>query len=163
MSPKEAKAPISAPRPTVEISRDFDFPRETVFHMFTDAKKCAQFWGPRGAVKHLFELDPRPGGLLRIHDGDAERVIGKTTGTITEIVPPELLAFRSATAVSDGAAPWEVLQTLRFQALGARRTRLTIQVQILATGSWEGDEASLGEGYKGGWGETLDMLRNHLH
>ena len=32
--------------------------------MFTDAKKAAKFWGPEGAVKLVFELDPRPGGAI---------------------------------------------------------------------------------------------------
>jgi uncharacterized protein YndB with AHSA1/START domain len=146
----------------VKISREFDFPREAVFNMFTDAKKAAKFWGPKGAVKVVFELDPKPGGVIRIHDRDSEGNTGKTSGTITEIVAPSLLAFLSATTFGEGTPPWEVLQTVTFEALGPKRTRVTVLVKILATGSFPGGVESLKEGYQGGWGETFDMLQTEL-
>jgi uncharacterized protein YndB with AHSA1/START domain len=148
-------------RSAVKISRDFDFPRESVFNMFTDAKKAAKFWGPAGAVKLVFEFDPRPGGAIRIHD-QYEGKTAKTSGTIVEIVAPELLVFRSATTPEGGTAPWEALQTVTFEELGPTRTRVTVLVKILATGSFPGGVESLEEGFQGGWGETLDMLQREL-
>lgn len=147
----------------MKTSRVFDSPRETLFGMFTDAKKAATFWGPEGAVRHVFELDPRPGGALKIHDLDSEGTVHKTTGTVVSIVVPELFVFKSRTLPAEGGAPWEALQTLTFEALGPRRTRVTVEVKVLAVGSFPGGPDSLEEGFQGGWGETLEMLDRELH
>jgi uncharacterized protein YndB with AHSA1/START domain len=148
-------------RSAVKISRDFDFPRESVFNMFTDSKKAAKFWGPEGAVNLLFEIDPRPGGAIRIHDRHGG-VIYRTSGTVTEIIVPELLAFRSATVPGEGTAPWEALQTVTFEELDPQRTRVTALVKVLATGSYSGDVESLEAGFQGGWGESLERLQREL-
>jgi uncharacterized protein YndB with AHSA1/START domain len=161
MNQQKSKESIDGERSAVRISRDFDFPRDTVFHMFTDAKKAAKFWGPEGAVKLVFELDPRPGGAITIHDHYKGKT-AKTSGTITEIVVPELLAFRSVTTPGEGTAPWEALQTVTFEELGPKRTRVTVLVKVLATGSFPGGVESLEEGFQGGWGETFDMLQSEL-
>jgi uncharacterized protein YndB with AHSA1/START domain len=161
MNQNRRKGSPDGERSAVTISREFDFPRETVFNMFIDPQKAVKFWGPDGAVKLVFELDPRPGGAIRIHD-HYEGKTARTSGTVTEIVAPELLAFRSATTPEEGTAPWEALQTLTFEALGPKRTRVTIRVKILAMGSWPGDVGSLEGGFRGGWGETLDMLQREL-
>ena len=145
----------------MKISRDYDFPRETVFKMFTDAQKAAKFFGPEGAEKLLFELDPRPGGAIRIVDR-YEGAVATTSGTILEIVDPERLVFRSATAPEGSTAPWEAIQSVTLEALGPKRTRVTVSVKVLETGSFPGGVESLEEGFKGGWGETLDMLQREL-
>lgn len=149
-------------RDAVKITRDYDFPRESVFKMLTDPEKAVRVWGPEGSVKHLFELEPRPGGRLTIHDGDADRIIARTTGTILEFDPPSLLVFRSVTMLAEGTAPWEALQTVRLEELAPRRTRLTILVKVLATGSFPGGVEPLENGFRGGWGQTLDMLQREL-
>jgi uncharacterized protein YndB with AHSA1/START domain len=147
----------------VKISRDFDFPRVSVFQMFTDAKKAAKFWGPEGAVNLVFELDPRPGGAIIIHDRNSEGITGKTSGTILEIVVPERLVFRSATVFGEITAPFEALQAVTFEELGPRRTRVNVLVKVLAASSFPGGVSALEEGYQGGWGESLDRLQRELH
>jgi len=158
---KANKLPTGEERDVVTISRDYDFPRESVFKMFTDPRKAARFFGPEGAEKLVFELDPRPGGAIRIHDR-YEGTVAKTSGAIVEIVAPELLVFRSATTPEAGTAPWEALQSVTFEALGPRSTRVIVRVKVLATGSFPGGVESLQEGFMGGWGETLEMLRREL-
>jgi uncharacterized protein YndB with AHSA1/START domain len=161
MNAKGRRESTDGGRAAVKISRDFDFPRESVFHMFTDSKKAARFWGPEGAVKLVFELDPRPGGAIRIHDQYEGRT-AITSGTITEIVAPELLAFRTVTAPEGDTAPWEALQTVIFEELSPKRTRVTVLVKVLVTGSFPGGAEALEEGFQGGWGQTLDMLQREL-
>jgi uncharacterized protein YndB with AHSA1/START domain len=148
-------------RSAVRIVREFDFPRETVFNMLTDPRKAAKVWGPEGSVKLLFEIDRRPGGAITIHD-QYEGKTAKTSGTITEFVAPELFVFRSATTPPEGTAPWEALQTVIFEELGPKKTRVTVRVKILAAGSFAGGVESLEEGYQGGWGESFDMLQRAL-
>ncbi len=162
MSREWRNASADGARAPVRISRDLDFPRAAVFEMFTDPKKAATWFGsPEGAVKLVFEWDPRPGGALRIHD-EFEGRVGRTTGTILELVAPERLVFRSVTTIGDGTVPFEALQTVTLEELGPRRTRLTVLVQVLALGSFPGGVGSLEEGYQGGWAQTLDMLQREL-
>ena len=162
MNQKGGKESMDGERTGVKICRDFDFPRKSVFNMFTDAKKAAKFWGPEGAVNLVFELEPRAGGVLRIHDRNSEGITFRTSGTIVEIVDPELLVFRSATTPGDGAAPWEALQRVTFDELGPKRTRVTAHVKILTAGAFTGGVESLEGGFQGGWGETFDRLQREL-
>jgi uncharacterized protein YndB with AHSA1/START domain len=163
MNQKPGRESADVERSGVTVSREFDFPRESVFGMFTDAKKAAKFWGPEGAINLVFELDPRPGGAILIQDRNREGDTGTTSGTIVEIVVPELLVFRSSTKFGEGTAPWEALQTVTFEEVGPRRTRVKVRVKILAPGSFPGGVASLEEGFQGGWGETFDRLQRELH
>ncbi len=149
-------------RNAVHISRDYDFPRKSVFEMFTNERKAAKFWGPEGAVKLVFEFDATPGGAIRIHDRGSEGNVAKTTGTVLEVVVPELLVFRSQTEFRDGTTPFEALQTIKFEELGRQRTRVTVLVKILKMGSFPGEIEDLEAGFQGGWGETLDMLQRDL-
>ncbi len=149
-------------RTPAKISREFDFPRESVFGMFIDPKKATKFWGPEGADTLLFEVDPRPGGALRIHDRHSDGSVFRTSGTILEIIVPELLVFRSATAPAEGAALFEAMQTLTFEELSAKRTRVTASVKVLSTGSFPGGVESLEEGFQGGWGQTFDRLAREM-
>lgn len=150
-------------RGVVRLSREFDFPRATVFDMFTDPKKAVRWFGsPKGAVKVRFEMDARTGGALRLSDRWADGPVNHTTGTFLEVVAPERIAMRTATLPDGASAPWEALQTVTFDELGPTRTRVTVVVKVLATGAFTEGVAALAEGYQGGWGETLDMLRDEL-
>lgn len=160
MTPTGTKEPTQAEREGVELSRDYDFPRESVFNMLTGARTASRFFSPEGAEKLLFEWDPRPGGAIRIHDR-FEGVVHQTTGTIVELVPPELLVFRSITS-GEGTVPFEALQTVRFEQLSPQRTRVSVWVRVLAVGSFPGGVGSLEVGFKGGWGQTLEMLQREL-
>ncbi len=149
-------------RDAVEIIRDYDFPRRAIFDMFTDSKKAAKFWGPEGAVKLVFEFNATPGGAIRIHDRHSDGDVAKTSGTVVEVVAPELLVFRSATTFREGAAPFEALQTVKLDELSPERTRVTVRVKVLEMGAFPGDAEDLEAGFMGGWGETLDMLQRDL-
>lgn len=162
MNRKSESGVVDGERAGARITRDFDFPRALVFHALTDSKVGAKVWGPKGSVKHLFEIDPRPGGTLRIHDGNAEGIVAKTVGTITEFVPPERFEFRSATTFHDGSAPFRALQSVRLEELGPKRTRVSVHVKVLELGAFPGPVEDLEGGFEGGWGETFDMLQEEL-
>ncbi len=151
-------------RGIARIVRDFDFPRESVFKMFTDPKKAAKWFGtPEGAVVVFFELDARPGGAITIHDQEPGGPIHKTSGTILEIVEPERIQFKSATALLEGETPFEALQTVTLEELGPRKTRVTVVVQVLFVASVPGGVDALVEGFTLGWGQTFDKLQRELH
>ncbi|MFI5417283.1 MAG: SRPBCC domain-containing protein [Candidatus Lutacidiplasmatales archaeon] len=162
MNQERGKGSMDRERRDAQVSRDFDFPRAIVFNLLTDPKKGAVSWSPEGAVNLVFELDPRPGGTIRIHDRDSDGNVAKTIGTVMEIVVPELLVVRTATTPPTGTAPWEALQTLRFEEISPRKTRVTILVKVLATGSFPGGIEPLERAYQGGWGEVLEHLQSAL-
>jgi uncharacterized protein YndB with AHSA1/START domain len=162
MNQKWGKGSTDGERSAVKVSRDFDFPRESVFNLLTDPKKGAVSWSPEGAVNLVFELDPRTGGAIRIHDRDPEGNVHKTSGTVVEIVVPELLVVKTATIPATGTAPWEALQTLTFEELSPKRTRVIVRVKVLAIGSFSGGVESLEEGFQGGWGEVFEKLGRAL-
>lgn len=149
-------------RNAVKISRDLEFPRQSVFEMFTDPERASKWFGsPEGAVRLAFEWDPRPGGRIRIVDR-YEGKVAETSWTILEMVVPERIVFESVTTPEGGTAPWEARQTVILEELSPGRTRVTVLVKVLATGSFPGGVESLEEGYQGGWGETLEMLQGGL-
>jgi uncharacterized protein YndB with AHSA1/START domain len=148
-------------RKAVTVSKDYDFPRESVFNMLTSRRTASKFFSPEGAEKVVFEWDPRPGGAIRIHDRDGKGHSGKTSGTIVELVSPELLVFRSTTSVN-GTAPFDALQTITFEALGPAKTRVHVRVKVIQPGGFPGGVESLEEGFIGGWEQTLDMVQREL-
>ncbi|HTT73533.1 MAG TPA: SRPBCC domain-containing protein [Thermoplasmata archaeon] len=163
MNPPAKEGSTHTERNAVTVTRDYDFPRESVFRMLTDRATASRFFTPEGAEKLVFEWDPRPGGTIRIHDRHPDDgVVYKTSGTIVEFVPPEILGFRSATAPGDGNAAFEALQTVRFESLGPRKTRVIVQVKVLSAGSFPGGNVPLEAGFRGGWGQTLDILQRAL-
>lgn len=147
----------------VKVTREFDCPREVIFGMVTDPKKAVKWFGsPEGAVKLDFELDARPGGKIKLQDRHSDGTTFQTTGTFVEVLPPERISFTTATKPEGGSVPFEALQTMIFEEIGPRRTRLTVLVEVLAAGEVPGGVESLVEGYRGGWGDTLEMLRTEL-
>ncbi len=150
-------------RSVARIARDLDFPRASVFRMFTDPKKAARWFGtPDGAVNVLFELNARPGGTIRIHDQEPGGPVHRTSGTVLEVVEPERFAFKSVTTLAEGSTPFEALQTVTLEEISPTRTRVVVIVKVLSVGSFPGGVPSLVEGFEGGWGQTLDKLQREL-
>ncbi len=150
-------------RGVARIVREFDFPRETVFRMLTDPKRAVKWFGtPDGQDPVFFELEARPGGKITIHDQQPEGPVGKTSGTVLDIVEPERFTFKSITTLHEGAVPFEAHQTMTFEAISPRRTRLTVVVKVQSAGSFPGGMGPLVEGYTGGWGGSLDKLERAM-
>jgi uncharacterized protein YndB with AHSA1/START domain len=148
----------------VKVTRVFDFPRETVFAMWTDPRKLAEWWGPEGCVNILSEVDPRPGGALRVDQRSPKGEISSFNATFEKVIPPELLVYRNAspgtTDEYGGFSPWEARYTVTFEELGPRRTRVTATTVVLA-GSLD-ERESLMEAYREGWGQSLEKLQRAL-
>ncbi len=163
MSEKDSKESRDGERTAAKISRDYDFPRETVFTMCTDPRKAAKwFLTPEGGVTLLFELDARPRGTVRIHGHHGDGKVFKTSGTFLETVFPERIVVKTATTPPWSDVPFEALQTLIFEELSPKRTRVTVLVKVLSPGSFPGGAGPLEEGFQGGWGGTLELLQREL-
>jgi uncharacterized protein YndB with AHSA1/START domain len=104
-------------------TRLFDAPRALVFKCFTDPKHLAACWGPDGFSLTTHSFDFQRGGVWRfvMHGPDGRDYQNRVT--YDEIVPPERLVYRHDGG--DDVEPVKFVQTLTFEDLGNRRTRLT--------------------------------------
>lgn len=151
------------------ITRVFDAPRELVFRAWTDPLHTARWWGPRDFTIPVCELDVRVGGAIRIVMRGPDGLDYPVEGVFREIVPPEKLVMtvRCADHFADVLEPsrdtskppmFEMLQTVTFEALGAR-TKLTITSRFPDA---KIRDAALSVGMTEGWSESLDKLGDAL-
>jgi uncharacterized protein YndB with AHSA1/START domain len=117
----------------ITIERVLDAPREAVWRAWTEPEQLAAWWGPSGwsTQPNDVEIDPRPGGVMRItsvSDDDGAQMT--TVGTFTEVAAPERLGFDEASedAWHDGA-----VSTITLTDLGDGRTRMVLRSTIRAT------------------------------
>jgi uncharacterized protein YndB with AHSA1/START domain len=91
---------------TLHLTRTFRAPRELVFRMWTEPKHFAAWWGPAHNRNSACELDPRPGGAIRIQmtGQDYDNAMG---GEYVEVDPPKRLVY-IARGVPDEAGRWQV-------------------------------------------------------
>ncbi|HZP70180.1 MAG TPA: SRPBCC family protein [Pseudolabrys sp.] len=106
-------------------SRLFDAPRELVFAAFTDPKHLAQWWGPNGFTTTTHSFEFRPGGIWRfvMHGPDGRDYQNRVV--YEEILRPERIVFRHDGGEDESVEPVRFTQTLTFEDIGGRRTRLT--------------------------------------
>lgn len=145
---------LSMTRQEVTITRIINAPREVVFKAWIDADQLKQWWGPKGFTNPVCELDPRPGGAIRIHMRAPDGVVYPMTGKILELVEPERLVFSSAALDKEGNAMFENLNTVTFAEQGAQ-TKLTLHTKVMT--ATEQAAAHL-RGMEEGWKLTLDRL-----
>lgn len=144
----------------IKVTRVFDFPRESVFRMWTDPRKLAEWWGPEECVVVLSEVDPRPGGAIRVDQRFPDGEMRRMTAIFEKVIPPELLVYRNASLGEAGFSPWEARNTVTFEELGPKRTRVTVITAIVA-GPQE-ERESLKEGFRNGWGQSFEKLQRAL-
>src|SRR5262249_62231345 len=108
------------------LTRTFDAPRELVFNAWVDEKHMQAWWGPAGSENGETRLDVRPGGEILVHlrGPGFDHPMG---GEYVEIDPPSRLVFLSkAFQNSDGSWKFVNRNTVTFEDLGGRRTKLTL-------------------------------------
>lgn len=120
----------------------------------------AEWWGPKGCVVVLSEVDPRPGGAIRVDQRFPDGNMRRMTAIFEKVIPPELLVYRNASPGEAGFSPWKALTTVIFEEFGPKRTRLTAITAIVACP--QGEYESLKEAYRAGWGESFDKLQRAL-
>ena len=87
--PIEARAGIS-----LRLRRRFAFPREAVFHAWTDPEALEQWWCPSGWTTTRIEVDLRVGGCFRIGMRKMEEKPPVFVfGRFLEVHRPEKLVF----------------------------------------------------------------------
>ena len=146
-----------ATRHEVTITRILDAPRDLVFKVWIDPEHLKHWWGPTGFTNPVCELDPRPGGAIRIHMRAPDGVVYPMTGVILELVEPGRLVFTSAALDKDGNAMFENLNTVTFAEHGSQ-TKVTLHSKVqMATEQ----AAPYLKGMNEGWRLTLDRLAEY--
>lgn len=154
------------------ISRVFDAPRDLVWKAFTEAERMKQWWGPKGFVVVVSDMDFRVGGSYHygMKSPTGEPMWGKMR--YREITPPERIVFISSFSDEAGGItrhpmaptwPLEMLSTFTFEDMGGGKTRFTVRWS--AYNASEDEQKTFDAGHdsmRGGWGGTLDQLAAYL-
>ncbi|MGA9797113.1 MAG: SRPBCC domain-containing protein [Rhizomicrobium sp.] len=150
---------------TLTITRVFDAPRELVFAAWTDPKHIANWWGPRGFTNPVCAWNATPGGkiavTMRANDEIAAAIGMKDHpmgGEFREVVPPSKLVFITTAFDGPDGPKLRNLNTVTFEAQGAR-TKVTLHVVVEHAAPQMQGALS---GMEQGWSESLDKLAEYL-
>jgi uncharacterized protein YndB with AHSA1/START domain len=137
------------------ITREFDAPRALVFKAWINVKQLAQWWGPEGFTNPVCEIDPRPGGAIRIHMRAPDGTVYPMTGEFREVVEPERIVFTSRAHEDESGDPvFEVLNTVTFSE---RAGKTVLALSAKPFNLRPGAEQYL-RGMEQGWGQSIDRL-----
>lgn len=145
-------------REPLVLTRTFNAPRARVFDAWTDAAHLAAWWGPHGFTNPRCEIEPRPGGVIRIDMRAPDGVTYPMTGAFVEVSAPARLVFTSA-ALDSSRRP--VLETITTVTLTEDDGR-TAQVVDARVSNATADAAPYLAGMREGWTQSLERLASHL-
>lgn len=139
---------------TVVVMRLVAASREVVWRMWTDSRHLAAWWGPYGYTNPECEVDPRPGGRIRILMRSVEGVEYLTVGTVESALPPERLVFTIGLLGPDGNPTLTNHTTVEFEEHGPH-TKVIVRVKAQLLSSEALDSLT---GMREGWIESLTRL-----
>lgn len=139
----------------VVVTRMFDAPRELVFKAFTDPKLITQWWGPRELRTRIDKFEPRPGGLWRFIQRDADGNEYGFHGVNHDVVAPERVV---STFEFEGVPGHVLMQTATFELVGDK-TKLVQQSVFQSVADRDGMVAS---GMTRGSDDSMERLTELL-
>ena len=108
------------------IIREFDAPRERVFHAFTDETMLSQFFAPFGNTMHFNHFDCKSGGSYSWFNKDPKgKVLCTFAGVIHEVMAPERI-IQTSEFMEIPERGHVVMERMDFEALPGNRTKLII-------------------------------------
>lgn len=156
-----AKTQITAEpgQPRIEITREFDAPKELLFRAHTDPELLTQWLGPRGYTMIVDQYDARDGGIWRYIHRDADGTEYSFHGVFHGTPSPDGIV---QTFEYEGWPGHVSLETLTFEELPGGRTRLHNNAVYQSVADRDamiesGMESGVNEGY-----EQLDELITRL-
>ena len=145
---------IDAPEgaPYLEVTRDFDAPRDLLFRAAVDPELVVQWLGPRNRQVKLEIWEPRSGGGYRyLVTGDEEFSAG-FRGVFHTVREGELVV---QTFEFDGAPDQDCLEFATYTDLGPGRSRLHTRSVFPSN---EAREMALQTGMSSGIHDSMDRL-----
>jgi uncharacterized protein YndB with AHSA1/START domain len=155
---------LQAKEPTLEISREFDAPRDLVFRAWTDPALIQRWWGPAQFTSPAARTELREGGrfhfCMRAPDGKEYWNVGEYREVIAPARIVSVMWFsdpegnKLPPSIHFGAGtdfPAEMHDVVSFTQLKNGRTRLTLR---------RGTPLSISKKYgeTEGWGSSLDKF-----
>jgi uncharacterized protein YndB with AHSA1/START domain len=138
----------------IEITREYDAPRELVWAAWTEPEQLVQWWGPPGWSTPIetVTMDVRAGGDFRLISVSDDGVEMPVVGVYREVVEPERLVLDEPAehAWHEGAE-----SVVTFTDLGGGRTEVVIRATIQTTDAMR-------ESAERGMNATFDRLGEHL-
>lgn len=138
------------------ITRVFDAPRAQVFDAWTDPKRIAQWWGPRGFTTTIAEMDVRPGGIWRFVMHGPDGVDYPNRVVYDEVVKPERLIYMHGSDSEDEPGQFQVTATFAEQG---GKTTLTMRMLFQSAAE---RHKNVEFGAIEGGNQTLERLAEHL-
>ena len=142
----------------IVLRRIFDAPPDLVFEAHTKPEHLKNWWGLRGSILRVCEVDLRPGGKWRFISHAADRDDVEFYGEYLEIEAPVGYRWTFMFDV-DGFGPMGGPESHVLEDLGDGRTKLTSTGHM---GSPEAIEGALCTGMAEGAIETWDRLEELL-
>jgi len=141
-------------RRELTLSRTFEASRRLVFRAWTDQKRLARWWGPRGFDNPVCEFEARAAGAIRIDMRGPDGTVYSMTGVVREIVEPERLVFACMPLDENRRPLFEVVNTVAF-AEHKGMTTVTVHARVVrATPA----AVPYLAGMEPGWSQSLDRL-----
>jgi uncharacterized protein YndB with AHSA1/START domain len=109
----------------IVLSRVFDAPRALVFKVWTDAAHFPRWFGPKGFVCTLQEMDVRVGGRVRFEYKAPNGTLFDNRMVFLEIKPGERLVFDHGSDKDDDPARFRVIVT--FEEQSDKKTVVTMR------------------------------------
>ncbi len=107
--------------PFIDMSREFDAPRDLLFRAHTDPELIRQWLGPRGYEMVIDHYDAREGGSYRYEHHDPQ---GNVYGFRGSFHGPQTVDGMVQTFEFEGAPGHVSLDAIRFEDLGGGRSRI---------------------------------------
>jgi uncharacterized protein YndB with AHSA1/START domain len=142
----------------LEMTRDFDAPRELVFQAWTEPEHVRHWWGQKGSTLTVCEIDLRVGGTWRFVELAQDGIEYPFKGEYLEIVRPERLSYTFAYDVEPFKSRSSVT-TQVFEAVAGGSTRLVERTRFQ---SIEDRDQMIAAGMEQGAGESADRLDAYL-
>src|SRR5262249_58519661 len=105
---------------SLTLKRVFDAPRALVWKAWTDPKMMAQWFGPRGFIIPVCELDVCKGGSLRIVMRGPDGTHYPMKGVFLSVTEPERLVLPNIAVSHDGKPLLQGRRTARLREKGGR-------------------------------------------
>jgi uncharacterized protein YndB with AHSA1/START domain len=149
----------------LNLTREFNAPRELVFKAWTDPVMLAKWWGPNGVTNPTSEVDLKVGGRMYIvmlagdELGDLAGQRWPMEGVIEEIDNPHKFVFRNQAVDENGNVLIDGHTTVTLEELGPDKTKMTLHVTAKGMAPMA---PQMLEGMTAGWTQSIDKLSKYL-
>jgi uncharacterized protein YndB with AHSA1/START domain len=146
-----SSGPANAADRDLVITRVFGAPRRLVFEAWAKPEHLARWWGPKGFMLPVCEMNFRAGGTFQFVMRGPDGKDYPFKGSYLEIVEPERIVFQGTIHDDPGHKVWTTVTFDEHEG----KTKLTLN----QTYSFVSDAT---RGAPEGWRQSLDRLQEHV-